>query len=154
MLLDLSFYRRTTQRNAANALVDALFVQTNIVSIFLGASTPFLDYLYSQFNHTFANNVPSAVRLLGLIIEVCASNIVSFEMIEPCLKAMTAMILIIDKINGNAFNCHAPYPAYRCLQILFETTPRQDNLINTIRYNSKNLNNEDTLEPIKELFAS
>ena len=75
-------------------------------------------------------------------------------MIEPCLKAMTAMILIIDKINGNAFNCHAPYPAYRCLQILFETTPRQDNLINTIRYNSKNLNNEDTLEPIKELFAS
>lgn len=156
ILMDLSFYRRTTQRNMQNAMNDQLYTKSGQITLFLGESTPFYAMLYKETNSRFATENEKLTKLFGFICNNCGACLQAHHDSankKKWLSAMTVSFLVIDHSCGNAYNKRNAFAPIRCLEQMFNQPQEMRFYTDSLKYNSKHLEDKGNFRQIKNMFA-
>ena len=157
MLMDLAFFRRVATRMSNSPETQALYQKSAKISMFLGPGAPTITRLIELSQIAFETDDQtnkSFLMILGSLINICAANVRdSVDDDGNCLKAMTAAFLIYDEMNKDgAFQSKADFAVIQALNVLVHYQPQQTNLVNTIKYSSKHLNDKNTIPQVKTLL--
>ena len=157
MLMDLAFFRRVATRMSPTPETQSLYQKSSKISLFLGQGTPAMSRLIEQAKTTFANDDAthkSFLVLLGSFINTCAANV--RDQVEDngiCLKAMTAAFLIYDELNKDgAYHSRADFAVLQALTVLVRSQPHPTELVNTLKYSSKHLQDRNTIPEVRSLL--
>ena len=160
LLNDLAFFRR----NAANHTdedLDGIMEKSNGSTVFWAAPTPLLleaiGNLKSKYQPT-SENYQKLLDLLGNVCDICTSILKNhkFEDEKPnklCLRCIVGATLMYDHLSTTgAFIPKQKFHIREAMELLVNFEPKQNGLINAIKFSSKNLNKEGVDPKISALF--
>jgi len=157
---DLAYFRRVAARRPDFSIIDELYLKSTQISLFYGNGSPILANIVTLFKKTFGRNPEKkemVLKVIGETITVCASNVKNHCLSQSsniiCLRGLTTGLLLYDILGQfGAFHQNVSFQVIESLNVLFSHQPFPNELINTIKYCSKHLNDQRTIPCIKELF--
>ncbi|KNC84434.1 hypothetical protein SARC_03361, partial [Sphaeroforma arctica JP610] len=162
---DLSYYRRTVNKNKGNMCELALKDDVaNKMSLFYASPTPFLQTIQNATANLGKTKPMNRITdCFGIISSVCLSMIESPEKIERlekeqgillCLRVMVGSIIVYDHSHDlGAFGRKSDIDiksSVLCLQKYSEMT---GNLVNALKFSTKHLSDETTPKAVRSLLG-
>jgi len=161
---DFSYYRRVLSRmkNVDKDSKDKILVDeelANKMSFFFAYPTPMMKVL---INATVEFDQNAKVRLidgLALIANLCLQALdkddgTNEKVTMLFLCAMAGCIILVDHLHDEgAFHKRSPIRIRSCIQKLKEHFPPVDFLINSLRFTTLHLNDEQTMTAITKLLS-
>lgn len=160
LLNDLAFFRRNATNHNQDGQLDELIGNSNFSTIFWAASSPMLNDVITSLQKNFktgTDEFQKLLTLLGGVSDVCTSigtkgNVEKAQIL--CLRCIVGATLIIDHLNPpGAFTQKPFFHVKEGMEFLVNFIPQQVGLINTIKFSSKHLNDQETDPKIKHLFS-
>ena len=154
LLSDVSYYRRGNRRQ--DGAVSDFFMTTINASMFFATNNAALTELQKKLADE--PNISPYLTILGAISDICTSIQISHKFSDMesnimCLRGISVSVYLYDVLcPTGAFTAKTPFSVEMAIRKLVEFEPRQDWLINVIRFNSKNLKSPNTIPEIKELL--
>jgi len=158
---DFSYFRRSIAKiKNAGYKINIPDDKANKMSLFYAYPTPMMNMLSSRIEPGNGSSKENIVLGLSLFANVCLNMVEKDRFPEKdtnvyCLRAMTSAIILCDHLAENGVFCRrSPINIKNAVVLLkskenvFETT----GLINSLKYTSKHLKDEETPESIKDLF--
>lgn len=160
LLNDLAFFRRNVPHHDGEE-ISQIMEKSNGSTVFWAAPTPMLldaiGNLKSKYQPT-SENYQKLLDLLGCVCDICTSILKKhrFEDEKPnklCLRCIVAATLIYDHLSTTgAFIPKQKFHIKEAMELLVNFEPKQNSLINAIKFSSKNLNKEGVNPKITALF--
>lgn len=161
LLGDLSYFRRSANKHFDIDGVEDLYQKSSTLSFFFANQSPFLDQLTQTLSSDFAaGNLKHVLELLASLTDICTSmkkNPSHHLNPENSIKILTGAvgcILIYDHLSSEGlFHQKSPIQLYFIMEEIVNFSPKQDNLINTIKYSPKHsITQEPTPQNVRNLF--
>ena len=162
LLNDLAFFRRTAGRRTDSNEIESLLQKTNEMTIFFGMSNPVLSKTISTLQSHYASDNTRVSQVLGIFgstVDICASTLINHNLESEsskilALRCITGATLMYDFLSTTgSYTSKTPFAVVKALQQVVNFQPKQNALINTIKYSSKHINDPTTMPQIRELFA-
>ncbi|KAJ5071093.1 hypothetical protein M0811_10577 [Anaeramoeba ignava] len=161
---DFSYYRRVVSRKRTEIDPNDLRIsdqKADQLSLFFAYATPMMKCVIDclvQFKTK--NEIPEhdIYETLATMSNVFYSLIETkkFENQETnifCLRGMTGCIILYDHVHPvGSFRKKSPIMIKQCLTLLLEYQPKQQGLINAIKFSTKHLKDETTQAQVKQLL--
>ena len=158
---DLAYFRRNCIHYNQNNELDNVLAMSNETTIFWASPTPMLSCVigkltkeYPESNEAFGK----LLMILGGVSDVCTSMLTNhrFENEESnklCLRCIVGAVLMYDYLSPTgAFGTKTKFHVREAMEILVTFEPKQNALINAIKYSSKHLGDESADPKVKALF--
>ncbi|OHS96506.1 Protein FAM49 like protein [Tritrichomonas foetus] len=161
LLNDLAFFRRNVQNYNDESQFDDLLDKSNSSTIFWAASTPMLNDAITTLQTTYQANSPDHEKLLvliGSVSDIATMLLTRSQHTNPtqdmlCLRCIVGATLIYDHINSQgAFLTKSNFHVKEAMEAVVNFSPKQNNLINAVKYSSKHLGDATSDPKIKQLF--
>eukprot|EP01134_Creolimax_fragrantissima_P006557 CFRG6557T1 len=162
---DLSYYRRTVNKNKGNMTKLVLKDETaNKMSLFYASPTPYLQSIQNA-TADMGKTKPMAriTDCFGIISSVCLSMIESPEKMERlekdtgillCLRVMVGSIIIYDHSHHvGAFGRKSDIDIKSCIRVLNSYGEKTGNLVNALKFSTKHLSDQDTPKAVRVLLG-
>jgi len=158
---DFSYYRRsTTKLKSSGVRIQIPDDVTNKMSLFFAYPTPMMNMLSTNMLSEIQVSKEEVIGGLASLANVCIDMVQKEKFNDKdlnilCLRAMTAAIILVDHISEEGVFCRkTPINIRQGITLLkvnvdkFQTT----GLINSLKYTTKHLNDEETPVSIQELI--
>jgi len=158
---DFSYYRRSLSKlKSSGVKIQIPDDVANKMSLFLAYPTPMMNMLSTQLVPEIQVSKPEVVGGLAMFANVCLDMVEKQKFNDRdlnifCLRAMTASIILVDHISEDGVFCRrTPVNIRQAIVLLKQKVDEYQTLglINTLKYTTKHLNDEDTPEAILELI--
>jgi len=158
---DFSYYRRSLSKLKSSGIkIQIPDDVANKMSLFLAYPTPMMNMLSNQLVPEIQVSRAEVVNGLSMFANVCLDMVEKQKFQDRelnifCLRAMTASIILVDHISEEGVFCKkTPINIKQAIAILKLKVDELQTLglINTLKYTTKHLNDEDTPEAILDLI--
>ncbi|KAH0792331.1 DUF1394-domain-containing protein [Histomonas meleagridis] len=160
LLNDLAFFRRNAApRNQGD--LDEIINDSNTSTVFWAAPTPMLSDVISTLQANYSPTSEAHAKILdvlGCVSDVCTNILKNhrFPDEQPnklCLRCIVGATLIYDHLSPNgSFTTKQKFHVREAMELLVSFEPKQNQLINAIKYSSKNLDKDGVDPKIAALF--
>jgi len=158
---DFSYYRRVLSRmkntDGKEILVDEELA--NKMSFFFAYPTPMMKVLIDATRDFDKISKLRLIDGLSLVANLCLKGLEndggdSEHVTMLFLCAMTGCIILVDHLHDEgAFHKKSPIRIRACIQKLKEQQPSVDFLLNSLRFTTLHLNDEQTMSAITKLLS-
>jgi hypothetical protein len=158
---DFSYFRRSNSKiKNAGYKVNIPDDMANKMSLFYAYPTPMMTMVSSRLDFVRGSSKGEVILGLSCFANVCLNMVEKAKFTDRdmniyCLRAMTAAIILCDHISENGVFCRrSPINIRNAVLILKNKADElgTTGLINSLKYTSKHLKDEDTPEAITALF--
>lgn len=162
LLNDLAYFRRNCREHNHDGSFDNLLTDSNFSTIFWGSRMPFTMKVVSEVQDKYKSNATqyaNVINLIGLVADCCTSICTksdnpSQEICIIALRCLTTAIIIYDSLNPlGAFHHEVRYHYREAVDLLLNYTPKQQDLIDIVKYCTTSLSKPTTDSKIKALLA-
>jgi len=161
---DFSYYRRVLSRmkNADKDKKNKLKVDeelANKMSFFFAYPTPMMKVLIDATMSSTTEARPRFIAGLSLVANLCVKALDSAPPPDAAttmlfLCAMTGCIILVDHLHSEgAFHKKSPIRIRTCITKLKNVTQSTDFLLNSLRFTTLHLNDDQTMPQITKLLA-
>ena len=160
LLGDLSFFRRIAPRRSYIDEYEQLYADSSEMTLFFANPSPLFNMCVDKLREKYSNESDSVVVLsiLASITDALTATELyhKFDKQElniKCMKGMTFALLLYDHFSLNgAFQSKSPIHLKECLNTLSSFSPKQKELISTVKFSSKHFSDESTPTQYKTIL--
>jgi len=159
---DFSYYRRSLPKQKATGFKPTIADDAaNKMSLFYAYPTPMMNLLSSQLVvDGMGVSKEDIIMGLGSFANVCADMVnkgifPDRDLNLYCLRAMTATIILIDHLNDEGVFCRRSPVNIKSAIVLLKSKADEfetQGLLNSLKYTTRHLHDQDTPAAITELF--
>ncbi|KAH0786307.1 protein FAM49B [Histomonas meleagridis] len=157
LLGDVSYFRRSSRRPDYNQY-ESLSEKSSDLSMFFANSNPFFSKLL-QYPKDNASNQELFSKIIILyagfadMYAAIARKQTNEDNDLLCVKGVTFFIMALDNIHPSGiFGPKSPVHIVEDVRVVVEYQPKQQSLINNLKYTTKHFNDETTLKAVKDLL--